>query len=277
MQFQFPIKRNIVFDEPNHIYTDEVGTAYISVTTLIKKYELEFEREYWLEIKAKQLEVSTDDLSNEWNRITKEACDKGTKEHKYLEDNVNSFYSGSTNIIKKKPISFYRGMKVVNLEVLNNSELKITHYKVYLFLVDLINQGYTLYSEKRVYNSEVGICGTIDIFAVKGDDFIIVDWKTNKDTLCFKSGYFKKNYLGQKTNIFVNQDKTFKYPLHNIPFCKGETYTLQLSLYAFLSELFGMTCKGLYLWHLRQDDVMYKINYRKEDVNRMIEHYYKNK
>lgn len=274
LEFNTPSKIAIAFDEEAHRYTDEFNTKYTSVTTVIKDYEIPFDREYWLAWKAEKLQVSVEELDAVWVGINKDSLVRGNEKHNYLEGSIHALYANLKNTIKG---FFYRGSKTLNREQLEQSDLQFKHNKIYRFLVQLLNQGYTLYPEYRVYNQQVGICGTIDVLAVKSKDFIIVDWKTNKDLLSFRAGYFKKDRNGIKTNKFVGKEEYFKYPLGDIEFCKGEIYTLQLSMYAFLTELFGLNCVGLYLWHIRDSDVMYEIKYRKQHIHKMITHHYKKK
>ncbi len=275
LEFNKPTKIAISFNEEAHSYTDEFNTKYTSVTTVIKDYEIPYDREFWLAWKAEKLGVSIEELDAEWVRINVESKVRGNEKHNYLEDSINALYNKLKNAFSK--FSFKGKVKTLDRQQLEQSDLQYTHNKIYRFLVQLLDNGYTLYPEYRVYNQQVGICGTIDVLAVKDKEFIIVDWKTNKDLLSFKAGYFKKDRNGIKTNKFVTKEEYFKYPLGDIEFCKGEIYTLQLSMYAFLTELFGLECVGLYLWHIRDSDVMYKIQYRKRHIHKMITHHYNKK
>ena len=120
------VRRNIVFDEPTHKYTDEDGHNYISATTIIGLYEPEFDRDYWAmykalqgsgykvfpvvekrKIKIKNREwdikylydnqdkilgkVTVQDILNSWEKINKDACERGNEKHNFLEDEINEF------------------------------------------------------------------------------------------------------------------------------------------------------------------------------------------
>ena len=78
----------ITFKEENHSYTDSLGNAYKSVTTLLHDYKPPFEKDYWLTKKAKELGISEKRLEQQWNTITKEACERGTITHNSLEYGV---------------------------------------------------------------------------------------------------------------------------------------------------------------------------------------------
>jgi len=144
-------------------------------------------------------------------------------------------------------------------------------------------QGFTLYAEKRVYNPILGLAGMIDVFLAKGKHFIILDWKTNKDLLRFESGYYKKawkdvNGVRRKvrTEHWIKNENRLLYPIGHLDECKGSVYSMQLSLYAFLCECWGMVQLDLQLCHIRRNEdvefspLFYQIPYLKEEVKNML-------
>lgn len=290
-------KVKIYFDEAEHKYTDDEGSVYTSTTQLIGKVTPVFDQEFWCMYRALdqvgyKLKPDTvnrtitvngqvctlpqlyaglfetiktpSQIVREWKEITQRSLDRGNNTHNYLEDCVNAFYKKTTkdngnnfqlSDINEKTFRF----KIANVFELENSPMKYSHPKVYDLLRKLISSGYTIYAEKRIYSYEHKVSGTIDILAVRGKDFWIVDWKTNKDELKWKPGYYKKEWNKDRTekvrtNKWVNTYDTFLFPLHNVPHSKGMGYALQLSLYAYVCELWGLNCKGLILYHLREDD-----------------------
>lgn len=200
-----------------------------------------------------------------WKMLAEVACEWGNERHNYMEDMVNSWYGKTTiqmepvlDSVSLKELPKFR-MKIDSSTKLYDSPLRDSHPTVFNLLAGLINSGYTLYAEKRVYSYKHKISGMIDLLAVKGKEFYIVDWKTNKDDLKFESGYFKKEWNATrtqkvKTNEWVQKEETFLYPLDSVIYSKGYVYTLQLSLYAYICELWGMKCKGLILVHIRHDE-----------------------
>ncbi len=279
MEYEKPEKINIYFDEVAHKYTDDYGTNYLSCTQLISRYEVPFDREYWLQYKANELGISKEELSAEWDNLTTASHIKGNAKHKELEDSVNYSYKTENSFIPFKGGSFGGGYEIV-LNRLEQTELAKQHNDIYVFLVDLIKQGFRLYAEKRVYNRQLGLCGTIDLIAIKGLEFYIIDWKTNKEELKFNSGYYKKKWVNGtkvKTNQWVHTDDRLKYPLNHLQQCKGTGYVLQLNLYAFLTELFGFKNIGIVLWHIRDTDKKYVIKNIRQDIDLMLSHYYENK
>ena len=203
-------------------------------------------------------------ITAEWRDLARIACDWGHEKHSYLEDCIERFYGkkaidaprADVPVIATDNTFRYR---IVSVEELDNSPLAESHLSIYQVLRALITKGYTLYAEKRVYSYDHKVSGTIDVLAVKGKEFYIVDWKTNKDELSFESGYYKKEWDANrtakiKTKTWVAKDERFKFPLQSIQFCKGNGYVVQLSLYAYLCELWGLQCKGLILCHIRHKE-----------------------
>lgn len=290
-------KVQIFFDEEQHKYTDEEGNAYTSVTQLINQVTPQYDAEFWAMYRAldqMSYKLQPDTLTRriavngtfytlkslytglfktlktpkeiraEWKAITQRSLDRGNKTHNYLEDCVNAFYGEKTeNASNDFQMSDVNTLgfkfKISNVFNLENSPLRYSHPTVYDTLHKMIRQGYTIYAEKRVYSYEHKVSGTIDILAVRGKEFWIVDWKTNKDPLKFEPGYYKKKWNATrtekvKTNQWIKTDERFLSPLHNLKRSKGMGYALQLSIYAYICELWGLKCKGLILYHLREDD-----------------------
>lgn len=59
---------DIMFDEPNHRYTDSLGTRYTSATTWIKRFEADVDWDEIKKKKAKKEGVTVEQLTEEWNR-----------------------------------------------------------------------------------------------------------------------------------------------------------------------------------------------------------------
>lgn len=215
---------------------------------------------------------STETIKAEWQQLTDVSLDWGNEKHNYLEDCIDAFYEGtekakSGTVADYDPRTASFRLKIVKQDELDNSPLSKTHPAVYKMLLRLIKAGFTLYAEKRVYSYEHRVSGTIDVLAVRGKEFYIIDWKTNKGEIEFEPGYYKKVWnkdrtLKIKTKEFVYKDERFKHPISSIKYCKGNGYALQLSIYAYLCELWGFKCLGLVLCHIRHKETV-KVNYKK--------------
>ena len=142
-------------------------------------------------------------------------------------------------------------------EATNNKYDEI--YRVFQFYVD---KGYTIYSEIGVFDPELLISGTIDILCIRPTDFVILDWKTNRDGLKFESGYYQKDRTtipNQLTNLWVRKNEKMLPPLNHLDECNGSHYTMQLSIYARLTErILEIPCVGLGLCHIGSPFVLNK-------------------
>lgn len=241
---------------------------------------------------------TAEQVTAEWTQLKDEACEWGTAKHEYLEDCIEKFSNtGKVKIhdIQTSMKSNGFAFKVTNVQELENSPLKFTYPTIYAKIEQYIKDGWVAYAEKRIYHPTYFVAGTIDLIFVKGKKFFILDWKTNKEKLKFESGYFQKEWNRTrtkkiKTDKWVSKDTRLKYPLLSIPDCKGMIYTLQLSLYSFLCEQWGLEYVGTILCHIRpylddNDEVVllpngdrkehepefYKIEYLKGEVKRLLD------
>jgi len=311
------IQSDIIFDPTSHTYLRK-GKPYISCTTIVSKFKKPFNRRYWamystlketfhLRVRAEEeYEIiyvnntphSLDSLysiemyregckmmKNGWDDTTKVACDRGNKIHDYLEGSVNDSKNdseGDTNITIKpltgEEIQFYSSQ-----HDLDKTNLLSIFPKIYHTLLYYINTGCTIYAEKKVYIDEYEVSGMIDCLVVKGNKFLIIDWKTNKDIIHFKSGYYKKELINGKyikTNQWLDKPMPMLYPLTYLEDCKGTIYTLQVSLYAYMLESWGyeLINNGLLIYHIRpnEEPELLKVPYMKEDIRLMLNYYKQN-
>ena len=253
----------LFFDEGPHKYTDTLGNEYRSVTTLIGDYYNHFDADYWAHKKAKEQGKSEKAIRAEWDRIKDEACERGTATHNGIEDAIKSVSkfkeaikyledtkSGRCITIADIPDLIPRPLDVKEFrEATNNKYSEI--YRVFDFYTE---RGYTIYSEIGAFLIDYLISGTIDIFCYRPTDFVILDWKTNRDGLKFEAGYYKKDKStvpNQLTNEWIKKKQSMLPPLNHLDDCNGMHYTMQLSLYAIMAEIIlDIPCTGLGLCHI---------------------------
>lgn len=299
-----PKGRTIYFNEEAHKYTDDLGNGYISVTTLIGKYTVDFKKEEiaaacerigrnprhpkYLRYKGK----SKKQILYEWEQETIKACNKGTIKHNFLEQaikscngyklNANGFIDDKIYTIDDIVQSHSYGR--LNLDYFVNTGVKEKYPEIYALIYNLAAAGYKIYAEIGVYDSKHLISGLIDILMVKGDEFIILDWKTNKAPIRFESGYYEKNFDGTlNLDSWVCKEDYFAAPLDHLADSVGNHYAMQTSTYANLVESWGFKCKGIILCHIRTienakdengNDVevveLYDMPYLKDDSVNMI-------
>lgn len=271
----------LFFTEEGHKYNDSNGNKYTSVTTLIHdNYCPEFDKEYWLHKKARQLGISEKQLAKQWQAITDEACARGTATHNGIEDAIKNVSMFANAIQYLNKVETGRVITVADIPNLNVKPLDINKfieatnnkypdiYKIFKFYTD---RGYVIYSEIGAYLIDYLISGTIDILCIRDTDFVILDWKTNRNGLQFTSGYYKKDKTtvpNQLTNEWITTTTTMKPPLNNLPDCNGSHYTMQLSMYAKMVELIlGIPCTNLGLCHIGSPFVKNKYGMPFRDKN----------
>lgn len=253
----------LYFDEGPHKYTDSNGNEYISVTTIIGKYAPQFDKKYWAHKKAKEQGVSEKEILRQWEQISKEACSRGTDTHNGIENAIKEVSKFKDAIKYLNVLETGRCVTVSDIPNLSVKPLdieefkKATNYKydeIYRVFDFYINKGYVIYSEIGVFDPQLLISGTIDILCVKDTDFVVLDWKTNRQGLQFESGYYKKDKSSvpnQLTNEWVSKNEKMLPPLNHLPECNGSHYTMQLSIYARLVErILEIPCTNLGLCHI---------------------------
>lgn len=264
--------RKIYFDEFHHKYTDDMGNAYTSVTTVIGNYYNHFESEKvaaacerigrnpshpkYLKYKGKSKEV----ILYEWGVIKDDACENGSKKHDFLETAIkkaNGYKKyGDTIFINDRiytveDIRRHPDLGQIDLTTLIATGIAERYPKIYNDVVYLVNQGFKIYAEIGVYSYDHLISGLIDLMLVRGDQFIIFDWKTNKANIRFESGYYEKDIDNNLTDNFIPTRKYFKAPLHTLEDSVGNHYNMQISTYTVLAEMYGFRNLGNLLYQIR--------------------------
>jgi hypothetical protein len=258
----------LVFDEPQHKYTDTLGNGYISTTTILHNYQPKFDKSYWLRKKSKELGISEKKLEQQWDTIKDEACERGSNTHNGLEDGIK----GGSQF--KKAIQYLEARQtgemitvadiptiLGNYRLLDLSEfIELTENKypqIYEVFQRYTDNGYQIYAEIGTFLIDFLVSGTIDVLLLREDKFVIGDWKTNRGGLKFEAGYFKKDKSqkpAQTTDIWVPKQDFLLPPVNNLPNCNGSVYNLQLSMYAYMVELIlGIPCIGMWLCHIDSD------------------------
>ena len=254
----------LFFEEEGHKYNDTMGNEYLSVTTLIHDYYNNFDAAYWAHKKAREQGKSEKAILAEWDRIRDEACSRGTKTHNGLEDAIKEVSKFKNAIQYLTDTNSGRVITIADIPALIPQPLDIDKfieatdnkypeiYRVFKFYTD---KGYIIYSEIGAYLMDYLVSGTIDIFCYRPTDFVILDWKTNRDGLKFEAGYYKKDKTiipNQLTNEWIPQPrKKMLPPVSHLADCNGMHYSLQLSMYAIMAEIIlGLPCHGLGLCHI---------------------------
>lgn len=290
----------IFFDEEAHKYTDEYANIYTSTTTVIGNYSNKFDVKSMARNCARagrkgnpKYKGKTEAmLEAEWAWMTKVACDEGNDKHNFLERTIKQHTGynlvGSNCYINSRIHTVVDIVKsptygILDIQFFESNGIKERYLDIYNMLYLLHNKGFRFYAEIGVFNIQALISGLVDLLAIRGNDFYIIDWKTNKAPIRFEAGYFKKDNYGNLTNEYVFTAALMKYPLSHLEDSTGNKYALQLSMYANLIELFvglDLHCLGIILCHITKDKFLDRDNvklmqipYLKEDVNSLMEHH----
>ena len=268
----------VVFNEEEHKYTNVKGKQYISSTTIIHKYAQEFDEKFWglykaleridinfVKNKGKYVKVKNEDvlitlvpsyidldvldvvkriILKEWKDKNDKSKVRGTKIH--LEKENGSL---------AKPKELFEG-----LSYKMNPKLALDFGNINFDYFTELKDGY--HTELLLWNHEFEIAGMSDVVIVETDKFgdrwvSILDYKTNKEIK--QSNKFQK----------------MKYPLEHFDDCNYSHYILQLSLYCYLLECMGFKVKHLRLIWINEfgHEIPFVLQYKKQDVINMIEHY----
>jgi hypothetical protein len=274
------------FDAEAHRYTDDNGTVYDSATQFVHSFEKPFDKEYWSHYKAKERGVPVEVILAEWDELNKASLVRGNRIHDALEDGLNNSASKSKQqkllpTGSKLDTRFQKSIVITTVAQLRTIPIFLTYPYIRSYMEKLLFEGYTIYAEYRLYRPELSLAGTADVIAIKGDDIIIVDWKTNKKPMLFKSGYFKKkwqNGVKVETNTFIRTANKMLSPINHLDSCLGNTYTLQLSIYAYMCSMYGFNIKGLVLFHIRplktggEEVKAHVLTYRRKEIMDMLTH-----
>lgn len=220
------------YDEPHKYYID--NTELISVTTLIHKYQNDFDIDYWSEYKASQYNVTQDEIKRAWNFINKKGTLKGSLIHSYAENLFqNKIYEYPTDLV----------LKTFGFDPIKK-EYDITKKYIDNFYRDTFDKLIPIKTEIVLCDKDYKIGGMIDIlfYNKKMNEFQIWDYKTNKDF----------TYENKRNNLL--------FELSDLEDCDLEIYSLQLSLYKYLIEKnTSIKLGGSYLIWMSHNNDNYKI------------------
>ncbi len=277
---------NLKFNEAEHKYWSEgSNTPYVSVTTLVGKFEQPFDKEFWSAYKALEklvdpvtwkmerkallqtkkfskdilplYDVTENDFNreqqailDEWEKTNLESQVRGTKIHAALENAVLGKSGDMT--FKKFGIG---GKFICKGRDYHELDLPAGAYPEYMIGLEIVKDLF-------------GISGQIDLLLKQGNKITIVDYKTNKEIKM-------KSYFDSKTKT----SQKMKYPLNTLDDVNYYHYTLQLSTYAWMLQKLHpeFEVEDLILVHFdhKGNQTIYHLDYLKKEVENMIKFYQK--
>jgi hypothetical protein len=242
---------NVKFHDDVHKYF--VGDKQlISVTTLIHKYQQEFNHQYWSEYKADEYHLDQKEIERAWDFLNKKATLKGSIAHNYAENLWNNkFFPYPKELVLK---TF--GYDPIYEEFIKTKKLIDTFFRMSYGTLIPIKTEYV------ICDVEYGIGGMIDllVYNTKQKEFQLWDYKTNK-----------------KLNTENKMGETLKGSLFTLQDCEMEIYSLQLGLYKKIIEKnTGIKIGRCYLvWisHNNDEPIYHEIMDRSKYVDIMVNEY----
>ena len=260
--------RVIYFNEEKHEYTNDDNQKYTSVTAYLGKFEPKFESLKVAQACAKIGQnpshpkyskykgMTVQDILTKWDIDKENGCVTGNEKHGFIDNRIkasNNYRvhpSGGGRLFTILDIKLNPTVGILNLDYFVKTGLYARFPRIYNVIKYFVEQGYSIYSEIGVFNDDYTISGLIDLLLVKGNSFIILDWKTNKDGIPDIPGYFQ---VLDGVKSFVRTNASFNTPINTMPYSIKSKYTLQVSMYARLVEYFDYVCGGLILCHIGKD------------------------
>lgn len=240
MRVSNPSGKTCEFNRKNHQFTIiETGQKLSSVSKVGNHFFPKFNAKKVAAMCQKKLEYSgmlPDDIVNLWSREGDLSREEGTCVHDMI-----TAYIHDTGMAE--PIS----MRCVRM------------FKCAVEIIVAYRKNYNIIgSEVLVFSESLGIAGFIDLLLQRNSDFLIIDFKTNKEM--------------KKDNRYEKGDK----PLQKLDSCNLNQYMVQCNLLKkiFLHEGYynASSCRPL-LIHLQEygDAVKYPVKVMDKEINKMIE------
>ena len=190
-------KRNgdICFNEESHVYFNlrEPEREYISVTTLIHKFEPPFDKDFWSAYKALQQIIQPD----YWKLASKELLTRKAVDDKFLaaydvdKDDFNCVQQNILDSWQKENLastdrgskihadlehSFYKQKKDISLQKYGlGGKFVCDEGRTELDLENGIYPEYLIHYDSP--DGNIHLAGQIDLLVREGDSFSIIDWK----------------------------------------------------------------------------------------------------
>jgi len=182
---------DMVFDPEPHTYTKN-GKNFKSVTTVIDEYTQEFDSDSISRKVAERDGLPQDEVLAKWAVARDYSCVLGTEMHLYIE----------TFLMHNRKIETITGIEDRIIEFHK-------FWGKYSEILEIVD------SEVMVYDEESQVAGTIDCIArnKKSGEYIILDWKTNKEI--------------KESNRWQNMNS----PFGHLEDCNFNHYSLQISVY----------------------------------------------
>lgn len=242
---------NVNYNDEFHQYWNDEGQKYISVTTLIGRFEQPFDQDFWSKYKALERLIGSQkfaamekprllkskkwddsilelydidkvtfnstqqDILDEWAKTNRESCERGTKIHAAME---RKFYTGAPSYSLK---SYGLGGKFACKPNYTPLDLESAVYPEYLI-------------SRESEDGHIRLAGQIDLLVKDGNDIYIIDYKgLPLDTVIpTKTGWTTIGDIKEGDEIFdrdgnitkvIHKSDIHYNPCYKITFDNGES------------------------------------------------------
>lgn len=230
--------------DESHSYVSESGDSYVSVTQLIKMFEVPKD---WTEIARKYAEKhkkTLEEVQAAWKEEGRKSIEKGVAYHNKMEADV---------VAEKE-----REIEGIKYPVYYNPTID----GIKLALPLKLEEG--LYPELIVYSHRYKLAGQADLVEVRNGKINILDYKTSKEIK-------KKSYKNWKTGY-----EMFTYPLSHLMNCNFNHYSLQLNLYMLLIKFHNPKLKvgRMDINHIKDNvEEIYKVPNLQRECKVLLDYY----
>ena len=214
--------KHVAFYEKNHIYVNiNNGEVLPSVTGYIKKFQPEFNEQYWLGEKAGQRGISPEELKKEWSWLSKIGVEMGSALHSFLEQKIQR-----RHIVPTIP------------SYLDKDKFEILIKQATEYVESIQNP--VLACEFVMCNYENTLAGMCDRLSLsENNKIVITDYKT---------GQLKDSY-----------GKFHSKPYNTLEASSLGKYTLQLNFYKSFLEARGFEVEKLEIVWFNENNPTYQI------------------
>ena len=221
------------YDEPHKYFIEE--QSLVSGTTFVGLYKKKFDTKGQAKKSAEKKGIPVEEVLADWEYRGDFSRTKGTMLHAYAENYwLNKVFPIDYS---KTDERFEQGLMQERLEAC----IKLFHN----FYNDACKSLHPVAMELVVGDKELGLGGMVDclFWNSKHNEFQIYDYKTNLEI-----------------NHFSKYREKLLPPVHFLPNCELETYSMQLNLYKFIIEKNANIKIGkMYLVHIHEEQESYNL------------------
>lgn len=204
----------------------------ISVTQIINNFK-KFDREFWLAYKALEVVMPTELFAQHKTLILKsKRVDTSIldlvdiEQYELAKAEIDAQWKAENEESKRLGVEVHQMMQ----SILADNEADKIAFGIQGVMAgsDFMKASEGVFIEQRLELpiDEFTIIGIPDVIEINDGVVNLIDWKTAKKGIKFKSHY----------DMALNQNKKMLYPLNSIDDVNGQHYTLQLSLYMWIIQ-----------------------------------------